>query len=412
MNKEFLNMIKLFSYGATGIEKDIPYDFDFEKVMYYANEQGVWQIVFYAIEQLKKHEKINIDEGFFEFTKMQFIVACLKNSERLSFSHKVIEELNKNGVENCVIKGEAFSMLYHKPECRVSGDVDLYIGNSNEAKACEILNNHGFVIEQKSDDANHYNCMHPTYGELELHTTLYYKIIQDVWFKNIDFVSEPFVKYEKFNTLGYTDGCINVALHAINHFLASGFGVRHIMDFMLYFNKNYDKIDTEKFVSIMKELKYYHFIEVITGIAVKYFGIENKLNAEYTDEEVEKVLLFIYTGGLFGHKQIHANTFEIYTNMRIAKNGKQNSEKIMQKWRRKNVLKALSFAPSKMYVHYPYCNKNKLLLPVAWCNHIGYIIKTAFKRRKLVADVIKYKTPEKNEAIEKKIELFRDLDMI
>lgn len=98
--------------------------------------------------------------------------------------------------------------------------------------------------------------------------------------------------------------------------------------------------------------------------------------------------------------------------MRIAKNGKQNSEKIMQKWRRKNVLKALSFAPSKMYVHYPYCNKNKLLLPVAWCNHIGYIIKTAFKRRKLVADVIKYKTPEKNEAIEKKIELFRDLDMI
>ena len=25
MNKEFLNMIKLFSYGATGIEKDIPY---------------------------------------------------------------------------------------------------------------------------------------------------------------------------------------------------------------------------------------------------------------------------------------------------------------------------------------------------------------------------------------------------
>ena len=411
MNKEFLNMIKLFAYGATGIEKNIPVEFDFEKVMFYANEQGVWQIVFYAIEQLKKQEKINIDEGFFEFTKMQFIVACLKNSERLSFSHKVIEELTENGVENCVIKGESLSTLYYKPECRVSGDVDLYIGNSNEAKACEILNNHGFVIEQKSDDANHYNCMHPTYGEFELHTTLYYKIIQDVWFKNIDFVSEPFVKHEKFNALGYTDGCINVALHAINHFLNAGFGVRHIMDFMLYINKNYDKIDIDKFVSIMKELKYYHFIEVITGIAVKYFGMENKLNANYTDGEVEKVLLFIYTGGLFGHKQIHANTFEIYTSMRIAKNS-ENSDKVMRSWRRKNVLKALSFAPSKMYVHYPYCSKNKLLLPVAWCNHIGYIVKTAFKRRKLVADVIKYKAPEKNEAIEKKIELFKDLDMI
>ena len=412
MNKEFLNMIKLFAYGATGIEKDVPYDFDFEKVMFYANEQGVWQIVFYAIEQLKKQEKINIDEEFYEFTKMQFIVACLKDSERLSFSHKIIKVLTENGVENCVIKGEALSSLYYKPECRVSGDVDLYIGSSNEAKACEILYNHGFNIEQKSDDSNHYNCMHPTYGEFELHTTLYYKIIQDVWFKNIDFVSEPFVKYENFNALGYTDGCINVALHAITHFLNSGFGVRHIMDFMLYINKNYDKIDIDKFVSIMKELKYYHFIEVITGIAVKYFGMENKINATYTDEEVEKVLLFIYTGGLFGFKQSDANTFEIYTNMRIAKKGEQNSDKVMRNWRRKNVLKALSFAPSKMYANYPYCSKNKLLLPVAWCNHIGYIFKTAFKRRKLVADVIKYKTPEKNEAIEKKIELFKDLDMI
>ena len=162
----------------------------------------------------------------------------------------------------------------------------------------------------------------------------------------------------------------------------------------------------------MKELKYYHFIEVITGIAIKYFGMENKLNATYTDEEVEKVLSFIYSGGLFGFKQSNANTFEIYTSMRIAQKGEQNSNKVMRNWRRKNVLKALSFAPSKMYAHYPYCSKNKLLLPVAWCNHIGYIVKTAFKRRKLVADVIKYKTPEKNEAIEKKIELFKDLDMI
>ena len=161
----------------------------------------------------------------------------------------------------------------------------------------------------------------------------------------------------------------------------------------------------------MKELKYYHFVEVIVGIAKSYFGIECRLEAKYNDKEAEKVLSFICAGGLFGHKQKDANTFEIYTSMKISVSG-TDSEKAMRSWRRKNVLKALSFAPSKMYVHYPYCSKNKLLLPVAWCNHIGYIVKTAFTRRKIVADVINYKAPEKNEAIEKKIELFKELDMI
>lgn len=412
MDKCFLDMIKLFSYGSTGIEKDVPYDFDFEKVMAYANEQGIWQIVFYAVEMLKKQNKINIDEDFFEFTKMQVLISCLKSNERLDYSHKIIEQFNKNGIENCVIKGETLSRLYYKPECRVSGDVDIYIGNGDEKKACEILYDAGYVIEQKSDDANHYNCMHKTYGELELHTTLYYKVIQDAWFKNIKFVSEPFVKYEKYSTLGYTDACINTALHAINHFLASGFGVRHIMDFILYINNFYDKIDIEKFTSVMRDLKYYHFIEVIIGVAEKHFGIDCRLKANYTDVEVEKILSFIMAGGIFGHKHADANTFEIYTNMRISKNNNTDPEKFMRNWRRKNVLKALSFAPSKMYIEYPYCGKNKLLLPIAWCNHIGYIFKTAFTRRKIVSDVIKYKAPEKNKEIEKKLELFKELDMI
>lgn len=411
MDKNFINMMKLFSYGATGNENCIIYDFDYEKVMFYANEQGVWQIVHYAVEQLLKQNKISVDKNLFDITKMQVIMSCLKNFEKISYSHKVIEEFNKNGIKNCVIKGESLSALYYKPECRISGDVDIYIGNENEDKACEILSNFGYVIEQKSDDANHYSCMHPVYGELELHTTLYYKIIQETWFKNIAFVSEPFIEYENYNTLGYTDGCINVALHTINHFLSSGFGVRHIMDFLLYLDHFYDKINIEKFISTMKDLKYYHFIEVILGIGEKYFDIKQKIPSCYSDDEIDKVLDTIYKGGIFGHKLSGENTFEIYTSLRIANSGK-NPEKVMRKWRRKNVLKALSFAPSRMYKHYPYCRKNKLLLPVAWCNHIGYIFKTAFKRRKIVSDVIKYKTPEKNEGINKKIELLKELDMI
>ena len=413
MNKDFYDMIKLFAYGATGNESIATYDFDYERVMFYANEQGIWQIVHYAVEQLVKQNKITVDQNLFQFTKMQVLMSCVKNEQKIAVSHNIADEFNKNNIENCIIKGESLAMHYYKPECRVSGDVDMYIGDADQSKACKILTDFGYSVEQKSDDANHYNCFHPSYGELELHTTLYYKIIQETWFKNTPLVTEPFIKYDKFSTLGYTDGCINVALHGINHFLTSGFGLRHIMDFVLYVKKNYEHIDFDRFFSIMNNLKYNRFINIILGIGNDFFGVDCPVNISYTNEETQKIINFIYEGGIFGHKHKDANTFEIYTNMRIANSlNTSDSNKVMSKWRRKNVIKALSFAPSKMYIHYPYCRKNKLMLPIAWCNHIGYIFKTAFKRGKIVRDVIKYKPPQTNDIIDKKIELFKELDMI
>ena len=411
MDKNFQSMINLFAYGATGIKQDFSYEFDSKEVMKYAEEQGIWQIVFYAIKLLKEDGKIVVDDLWYETTNMQLIMSCLANTQKLEHAHTIIKELSENGIKNCIVKGESLSNLYYKPECRISGDVDIYIGNEDDVKACEILDKHGYIIEPKSDDANHYNCMHPKYGEIELHTTFYYKIIHETWFKNVNLIEEPYVECEYYNTLGHTDGCIYVALHAINHFLSSGFGVRHIMDFLLYFNKYYDNVNLDRFISIMKSLKYYHFIEILVGIGKEYFGIDCKLKTNYTKTELEKVINEIYKGGIFGHKN-NSNTFEIYTTMRMASSGNINPEKTMRAWRRRNVIKALSFAPSQMYRHYPYSQRNKLLLPIAWCNHIGYIFKTAFTRRKLMADVIKYKTPDKTDETEHKINLLKELDMI
>ncbi len=412
MDNNFLNMMKLFSYGATGKEIGAPTDLDFDRVMKYAEDQGIWEIVFFAIEQLYKQGKINTDKHLIENVTMQMIFSCLKNSERLAFSHKILREFKKENIKYCVIKGETLSKLYYKPECRISSDVDVYIGNENEKKACKILNDFGYRIEPKSDDANHYSCFHPDYGEMELHVTLYYKIIQDTWFQNISFIEEPYVEYEDYCTLGYTDGCINVALHAINHFLSSGFGLRHVMDFLLYIEKYYDKIDIERFENIMKKLKYYRFIGVMIGVGEIYFGIDRKLKAEYTQEAVEKLLNEIYLGGVFGHKNKAGRTFDVYTSMKIAKSKNTNTDKYMTSWRRKNAIKALSFAPSKMYINYPYAQENHLLLPVAWCNHIGHIFKTAFTRKRLVGEILNYKAPEITPEAQRKIDLFKELDMI
>ncbi len=412
MDNNFLAMIKLFVYGSTGREQQMSYDFDYEKVMKYAEEQGVWQIVFVALQKLYKDEKINVDDIWYESTNMQLIMSCLSNSAMLEKSHAVIADLNRANIKNCIVKGEALAKFYHKPECRISGDTDIYIGEADDKTACEILYNHGYIIEPKTDNSNHYNCIHPQFGEIELHTTFYDKIMHDIWFENINMIEEEYINCGNYNILGYTDGCLYVVLHAIKHFLSSGFGLRHIMDFLLYVENYYDKINVERFFGIMKKLKYFHFIEVLFGIGKEYFGIECKFDVSYTKQEVESVINETFKSGLFGHKHGNASTFDIYTNMIIANRKNQDPEKVMGKWRRKNALKALSFAPSQMYRHYPYSQKNKWLLPVAWCNHTGYIFKTVFTRISLMKEIINYKAPEVDNVTKSKIDLLKELDII
>lgn len=412
MDKNFLAMIKLFVYGSTGIEQEMSYDFDYKKIMKYAEEQGIWQIVFVAIQKLCKESKIQVDELWYEATNMQVIMSCLDNSASLEKSHKIMAELNGAGIKNCIVKGEALARLYYKPECRVSGDIDIYIGDGDDKSACEILYNHGYTVEPKTDNSNHYNCMHPEFGELELHTTLYDKIMHSLWFENINMVEEQYINCGNYHTLGYTDGGLYVALHAIKHFLSAGFGLRHIMDLLLYLENYYDKMNTERFFGILKQLKYFHLVEVMAGIGKEYFGIECRFDASYTKAEVDRVIEETFNTGLFGHKQNGVNTFGIYTNMIIASRTDQKPEKVMGKWRRKNAIKALSFAPSQMYRHYPYSQKNKWLLPVAWCNHIGYILKTVFTRVALVKEILNYKTPKIDEETNKKINLLKELDII
>ena len=98
----------------------------------------------------------------------------------------------------------------------------------------EILRENGFEIEIRAKSANHDECFHKTLGALELHVSLYYDIMQDVWFDNREMVVEECRRVGEINALGITDGYIYTLLHAVKHFLSNGLCVKQIMDVLLY----------------------------------------------------------------------------------------------------------------------------------------------------------------------------------
>ena len=414
MNKNFQHLMYLFGNGALGKSAPLPEGADFEQIFELAFSQGGWQTVFLAVKQSENPELVPSD--LFKDLNTRFLISCIKNQERLEFINSVIETLEESGVETCVLKGQSLAGLYAEPDCRISGDVDLLVSLKDEQKAIEILRSLDYEVEIRPDSSNHSKCVHPVHGVLELHISLYYDIMSDVWFDNIKMLTEDFAILNGVKTLGITDNYIYVVLHAVKHFLSNGLGLRQIMDLLLFTKAYKDKIDKARVDKVFSHLKYQKFIDNLTGIGIKYLGFEKEdlFDCTYNEEEMSEILKDVEMGGLFGKNDKERKSFfEIYNQARFNTFKSENFESYMTSWRRKNALKKSSLSLKNMKKHYDFLNDKPYLLPIAYFKHGCAILKTLKKRKKLLSDVVSYKAPDtQNEKIQQRMELIKKLDMI
>lgn len=413
-------MLKFYAEGCAGIPcGNFGEPTDLATLMKHAAEQGIWQSVLAGVNEAYKRGDITISDeqqSLFEGFKKQLILNCLNRQQKWEGIKNIIKQIEDAGIKVCVLKGETLSVLYKNPECRASGDVDLLIAEKDEAKALEILRENGFEIEIRAKSANHDECFHKTLGALELHVSLYYDIMQDVWFDNREMVVEECRRVGEINALGITDGYIYTLLHAVKHFLSNGLCVKQIMDVLLYEKTYKNELDYERINELLTHLKYKSFTDSLRSFGVKYFGFSADAFAEFCYDEAlaEKILNDVFEGGMFGKKEERSDFFEIYNAYRFSTFKEGSFSGFMTAWRRKNVLKAMSFSKENMGIRYPYIIKKPYLLPIAWINHVFVIIKTGFKRFSLVKQSVHYTTPEGEDAavIEKRIALFKEFDMI
>lgn len=413
MNKSFEYLMYLFACGAKGEQARALPDADFEEIIRLAKAQGAWQTVFLAIKQ---SENANlIDAELFKEINALFLLSCIKNQQKLEFINKVIAELEASGVEVCVLKGQSLAQLYKEPDCRISGDVDLLVDIKDEQKAIEILRKFEFNVEARPYSSNHSECVHPVFGIVELHIALYYDIIYDVWFDNVEINQEKPVVLNGIKTLGITDNYIFIALHAVKHFLSDGLGIRQIMDLLLFTKRYKNEIDKNRVNETLGHLKYQKFVDNLFGIGIKYFGFkqDDLFECEYNSEQIIKILEGVEIGGLFGKNTVgEKRFFETYNSMRFNTFKSEKLENYMAKWSRKNAIKKSSLSMANMKKYYPFLEQKPHLLIVAYAKHLSMISKAIIKRNKLKR-YVSYKVPiADNEKIKERIELIKSLGMV
>lgn len=403
MTENFEDMLSFYAWGATGCKNIKEKDYNYGEILNLAKKQGVFHIVYSVLKQYTDSpEVLNLNTIY--------LMSVLKHQERAAAIDKIVEKIERQGIEVCHIKGKTLSSLYYYPETRISGDTDLLVAEKDEIRVKRILEEEGFKTENRSDDANHSECIHKELGLIELHIKLYYDIMKDVWFDSDDMMHEPFQEIDGIKTLSVTDGFIYNFIHAVKHFLSNGMSVRHITDVLLYGNKHKDRIDFDRVFKTLEKLKYRKFLDGFVVIGEKYFNIKPLYQTE--NENIELILTDIQESGIFGKNIEKAGAlFEIYTDLRFSTFKEGNKTEYLTAWRRRNILKAVSYSMENMKKKYTFMEKGNKYIIKAWTLHTKDIIEKALKRKKLAKDFIEFK-PAENKALEKKIELIKKLNMI
>lgn len=390
MTSQFFEMMYLFACGAHGnIPKQQEYQ-DLSAVISLAVQQGIDAIVISAL--INGIQNGNITCSSVNVSDLQLYTAgkASESITRFCRVYSIIDELEKEGVVCCTLKGLSNAVLYDDMHCRISADVDILIDENDEKKVLEILSQKGFQYTPRHKTYNETVCRHPVLGTLEVHIKPYDDLREEILFRSKGLLTEPYIKqqipeYFEITSLGITDGLIYNVFHCLKHFLSSGVGIRQIMDILLYMKTYKSRIDWQRFTTLMHELKYDYFIQTCIKIGLDYLGFsENELpETAASQRDALKLLDDIEKGGVFGlNDKERIKFYKLYVSLSSENNSQKklvNGSYINQY--QTPFLKQLFPSVTALYQKYPYCYKHKFLIPAAWLQRlICYVLKP--KQRK------------------------------
>lgn len=421
MTREFEYLMHLLAAAARG-EKTAPpaEEIDWDKLGKLTREQSLEPLVGYG---LKRSPEVSCPASLREelLGKMHRLGAY--ELRRRKLVTELMEAMEAEGVSVTLLKGFSVGRCYAVPECRVSSDTDILIPPEEEARACELLRQRGFVVRPRSANSHHTECTHPVMGLVELHVSLYDEIVEDVWFQGIEeaeLTREPRRRREcpdgVFYTLGETDELIFLTLHAAKHFIFSGMSLRQIMDVAIFFANNSEFIDTDRFWRVMEKLRFRRLAECILWAAVEHFGFaarEFPGLGDKASETMAAVLDDLEKGGWLGHNDLHTREdgWLEYTRQIMLKERSQGAyERYMLRRRFAGPWRRIFPSRAKLAEAYPRAGECIWCVPWAWLRvcfgKLGRLLRGSASKH-IVTDA-----GQLSESGQDRIRIFRELDMM
>lgn len=304
LSREEQELCKLLFDALHGKEySNTPMGIDWMKLIQMADRHKVLPLLYDLLQEIDISE---IQKKSMEQMTRQIV----QQTYRLLFLGKsIIEELKEHGIDAILLKGCGVAALYPVPEYRKSGDIDLLLQNQQEViNACKILEKHGFKKEDKQHANYHVACTGPDGIELELHMALaedfdnekanqYLKKCQSAFFEhriNADVMGVEFSLATKPYQAFY------LLLHMLHHFLRSGFGLKLLCDWVVFWEQPVADEEKELFINMCNQIGITGFAYLVTRLCTDFLGLDkNKVFFIVRKEQMKKETIFMFMKEIF-----------------------------------------------------------------------------------------------------------------
>ncbi len=352
-----------------------------QKMIRLANIHDVIPMVIRAVWKLDQIH--NIGSFFVVQAQKKTVFQAQKSADFLL----LYEYLSDRDLHPVVMKGIVLRDIYPQPEHRTSTDEDILIDPTDFPQYHEAFLKYGLTPVSPSADLLSEDEV--SYESKEMH--LYIEVHKTPFLTDTEAFSDfnscfqgarersitQNIYNTEISTLAQTDHLIYLILHALKHFLYSGFGIRQVCDIILFSEHYRQEIDWSVVSAELERMHAMDFTRAVYKIGLTYLLPENHLQA-YIDSwdcmqiDEEPLLHDIMDGGLYGASSIarlHSSNLTLHAAKQRDNNISQRSISTLS-----SIFHTVFLPLDKMSGRFPYLRKAPILLPVAWCQRVfGYL---------------------------------------
>lgn len=244
------------------------------------------------------------------------------------WQQEIADMLEEAGVCWVLLKGFAAAIYYPNPSLRTMGDMDILIAPEDFDKAEQQLETAGFIRshpEWEKEDGRHIS-YHKGSFEVELHRYFVMKTDNQTDVILNEYFSQGMKKAERttvgnfcFRIMPDLENGLVLLAHVVHHF-NKGFGLRQLIDFMMYAHVCLrDKARCEAFEKAAAAAGLDTLARALTQTCTLYLGLPEGIpwSTEVNTSVCEALIDFVMFKGNFGIKKSSADKQVIRASNRL-----------------------------------------------------------------------------------------------
>lgn len=241
----------------------------------------------------------------------QICEPVVSSSYRLLFLTRfLVGKIREAGFDVVVLKGCGVASYYPVPEYRKSGDIDLLVREEDCQNIRKLLHEEGYFVKDAQHANHHISCCSAEGIDIELHIMLSEPFRNKKTNEFMEACAKEILDHPDWvNVMGVllpvpgeSLQALHLLLHMLQHFLRSGFGLKMLADWVVFWNRDLPGQVRTDFMELAQKCGIADFEAAVTQLCETRLGMRTlPKSVRHVDEKLtDELLVDVMAGGEFG----------------------------------------------------------------------------------------------------------------